>query len=184
MKKGGWVRENQPTSQEAAGELDFGPGGAESSPGQAAPAARLASRAMMDSQRDAVLAEILGDVSAISRELQEVVLQIKATSQALNANDFVRWRNTLDSKFTEIQEVNFSDESARRLKVLVDTYLGQMAVQINQLAHIEVKKAVAKTLAFQTLFDRLHREWLLRLAAICATVVLGTVLGNFVWAVI
>jgi hypothetical protein len=144
----------------------------------------LASRPMVDAQKDAVLAEILGDVALINEQVKEMAQQVQAVCEVMSVNDFVRWRNALDLKFTEIQEVNFSEDAARRLKGVVDAYLGQMAVQLNMLARIEVKKAVGETLAFQTLFDRLHREWLFRLGGICGAVTLGTMLGNFLWGLL
>jgi hypothetical protein len=138
-----------------------------------------AKTALTQSQRDELIAEILGDVLLLSDKVSEIASQMAALSQAMVASDFVRWRNTLDAKMSELAEVNISEQAAKRLQGVAQAYIEQLSRETNQLVVIETKKAVSNTLAFNQLFDRLHREWLLRLASVAIAAFLGSLLAHW-----
>ncbi len=139
--------------------------------------------ALTQSQRDELIAEILGDVVTLSDQVRQVAGQVSALGQALTANDFVRWRNTLDMKMSELAEVNLSEQSAKRLQSFAQAYIEQLTRETNTLVTIETKRAVADTLAFNLLFDKLNRDWLMRLATMAAVCCASTLLGHLLWSI-
>jgi hypothetical protein len=139
---------------------------------------------MLDSQRDAVLAEVLGDVAQLSEHVQNMGKHLEQMQQSFSANDFVRWRNTIDFKLSELNNVNLSDEAAARLQAVASAYISQLAVEMNTMVAIEVKKGVADTMAFQVLFEKLNQTWLMRLLTISGVTFLSTLLANWVWNII
>lgn len=139
---------------------------------------------MTQHQRDELIAEVLGDVLVLSEKVNALSTQISAIAQAVTANDFVRWRNTLDLKMTELAEINLSQQAATRLQAFASTYLDHLSQETNKLVRIEVKRAVNDTLTFNKLFDKLHRDWLLRLMTIAGTTFLGTLLAHIVWSLL
>lgn len=136
---------------------------------------------MTQHQRDELIAEVLGDVLVLSEKVNALSTQISAIAQAVTANDFVRWRNTLDLKMTELAEINLSQQAATRLQAFASTYLDHLSQETNKLVRIEVKRAVNDTMTFDKLFDKLHREWLLRLVTITGVAFFGTLLAHMIW---
>ncbi len=140
---------------------------------------------LTQSQRDELIAEILGDVVDLSDQVKQVAGQVQALGQALSANDFVRWRNTLDLKMSELADVNLSEQSAKRLGSFAQAYIEQLSRETNTMVTLQAKRAVADTLAFNQLFDKLNRDWLLRLGGIGATAFIaafvGTLLAHMAW---
>jgi hypothetical protein len=139
--------------------------------------------ALTQSQRDELIAEILGDVVTLSDQVRQVAGQVSALGQALTANDFVRWRNTLDMKMSELAEVNLSEQSAKRLQSFAQAYIEQLTRETNTLVTIETKRAVADTLAFNLLFEKLNKDWLLRLGTMAAVCFVSTMLALALWFV-
>lgn len=188
----GWVRASDPVL------YDSGPGNPEwlnsgereedrpaANPPMTSPAAQFAQpgkSALTQSQRDELIAEILGDVVTLSDQVSQVAVQVQALGQALTANDFVRWRNTLDLKMSELSEVNLSEQSAKRLQSFAQAYIEQLSREANTLVTIEAKRAVADTLAFNQLFDKLNRDWLLRLGAVAGASFAGTLVAHLMWS--
>lgn len=178
----GWVRGSEPV------EDDSGDTGAQHAPdppkpGPATQAATPARSHLTQSQRDELIAEILGDVVTLSDRVAQVAGQVQALAQALTANDFVRWRNTLDLKMSELADVNLSEQSAKRLQSFAQAYIEQLTRETNRLVTIETKRAVADTLTFNLLFDKLNRDWLMRLGTMAAVCVGSTILGNWIWSI-
>ncbi|WP_312261168.1 hypothetical protein [Limnohabitans sp.] len=114
----------------------------------------------------------------MSDQVNQVAGQVQALGQALTANDFVRWRNTLDLKMSELAEVNLSEQSAKRLGSFAQAYIEQLSRETNTMVTLQAKRAVADTLAFNQLFDKLNRDWLLRLVAVAAAAFVGTLLAG------
>jgi hypothetical protein len=139
---------------------------------------------MSQQQRDELIAEVLGDVLVLSEKVNALSTQISAIAQAVTANDFIRWRNTLDLKMTELAEINLSQQAATRLQAFASTYLDHLSQETNKLVRIEVKRAVNDTMTFNKLFDKLHCDWLLRLMTIAGTAFLGTFLAHIVWSLL
>lgn len=123
-------------------------------------------------QRDELIAEVLGDVVALSDQVQQLMRQTQAIGESMTATDFVRWRNTLDLKMSELAEINLSEQSAKRLASFAQAYIEQLSRETNTMVTLQVKRAVSDTLTFNRLFEKLNREWLLRL---------GMILGRPFW---
>lgn len=177
----GWVRGNEPMEDDSgdmgAQHVPEPPG-----PGPVTQAAAPARAPLSQSQKDELIAEILGNVGALSDQVGQVAGQVQALAQALTANDFVRWRNTLDMKMSELADVNLSEQSAKRLQSFAQAYIEQLTRETNRLVTIETKRAVADTLTFNLLFDKLNRDWLMRLGTMAAVCAGGTILGNWIWS--
>jgi hypothetical protein len=138
---------------------------------------------LTQSQRDELIAEILGDVVALSDQVKQVAEQVQALGQALTANDFVRWRNTLDLKMSELADVNLSEQSAKRLGSFAQAYIEQLSRETNTMVTLQAKRAVGDTLAFNQLFDKLNRDWLMRLGTIATVCCVSTLLGHILWSI-
>lgn len=191
----GWVRLNDPVdddsgtesnarqSSEGEGEGHRANNPAAPMPTPAAQVAQQGKSALTQSQRDELIAEILGDVVTLSDQVSQVAGQVKALGQALTANDFVRWRNTLDLKMSELADVNLSEQSAKRLQSFAQAYIEQLSRETNTLVTIETKRAVADTLAFNLLFDKLNRDWLMRLGTMAAVCCASTLLAHLLWSI-
>ena len=136
---------------------------------------------LTQSQRDELLAEVLGDVIQLNDQITQLTTQIKTLGQAVSSNDFVRWRNALDLKMTELADINLSQKASARLQAFASTYLQHLSQETNKLVRIEVKRAVSDTLAFNRLFDKLNKEWLLRLGTVAAVSFGSTLAALFVW---
>jgi hypothetical protein len=139
---------------------------------------------MSQNQRDELIAEVLGDVLVLAEKVNNLSTQISAIAQAVTANDFVRWRNTLDLKMTELAEINLSQQAATRLQAFASTYLDHLSQETNKLVRIEVKRAVNDTMTFNKLFDKLNRDWLLRLMTITGVAFFGTLLAHMAWSLL
>jgi hypothetical protein len=137
---------------------------------------------MSQHQRDELIAEVLGDVLVLTEKVNGLSIQISAIAKAVTANDFVRWRNTLDLKMTELAEINLSQQAAARLQAFATTYLDHLSQETNKLVRIEVKRAVNDTMTFNKLFDKLQRDWLLRLSSIAVVVFSSALLAHMVWS--
>ena len=137
---------------------------------------------MSQHQRDELIAEVLGDVLVLSEKVNALSMQISAIAQTFSANDFVRWRNTLDLKMSELAEINLSQQAATRLQAFASTYLDHLSQETNKLVRIEVKRAVNDTMTFNRLFDKLNHDWILRLSSIAAVAFISTLLANIVWS--
>ncbi len=189
----GWVRANDPVEDDSGAdntERQNSVGNVEvrraANPPISSPAAQVAQpgkSALTQSQRDELIVEILGDVVTLSDQVRQVAGQVQALGQAVTANDFVRWRNTLDMKMSELAEVNLSEQSAKRLQSFAQAYIEQLTRETNTLVTIETKRAVADTLAFNLLFDKLNRDWLMRLATMAAVCCASTLLGHLLWSI-
>lgn len=191
----GWVRLNDPVDDDSGTERNArqssdgkGEGYCANNPEapMPTPAAQVAQpgkSALTQSQRDELIAVILGDVLTLSDQVNQVAGQVSALGQALTANDFVRWRNTLDMKMSELAEVNLSEQSAKRLQSFAQAYIEQLTRETNTLVTIETKRAVADTLAFNLLFDKLNRDWLMRLGTMAAVCFASTLLGHLLWSI-
>jgi hypothetical protein len=153
----------------------------EQTPPKAEALARSTS-SMSQHQRDELIAEVLGDVLVLSEKVNALSTQISAIAQTFTANDFVRWRNTLDLKMTELAEINLSQQAATRLQAFVSAYLDHLSQETNKLVRIEVKRAVNDTMTFNKLFDKMNTDWLLRLSSIAAVVFVSTLSANIVWS--
>ena len=136
---------------------------------------------MTQSQRDALIAEVLGDVLALGEQMVHIQSQLDAIGKSITANDFVRWRNTLDAKMSELAEVNLSEQAARRLQVFAQTYLTELSRETNKLITIEVKRRVADTLAFNEMLGKLNQQWLLRLGHVAGASFTGCLLALLLW---
>jgi hypothetical protein len=194
----GWVRSSSPAVDDSdtdstGWQHSDGPGEGEgartqnSVPPVSPPAIQmtpLAKSGMTQSQRDELIAEILGDVVTLSDQVSQVSVQVQALGQALTANDFVRWRNTLDMKMSELADVNLSEQSAKRLQSFAQAYIEQLSRETNTLVTIETKRAVANTMTFNVLFDKLNRDWLIRLSSMFAVCCIGTIVGQMVWSIL
>lgn len=189
----GWVRSNDPAQDDSGAdnpERQNSVGNVEvrraANPPTSSPAAQVAQpgkSALTQSQRDELIVEILGDVVTLSDQVNQVAGQVHALGQALTANDFVRWRNTLDMKMSELAEVNLSEQSAKRLQSFAQAYIEQLTRETNTLVTIETKRAVADTLAFNLLFEKLNKDWLLRLGSMAAVCFGSTMLALALWFV-
>jgi hypothetical protein len=189
----GWVRSNDPAEDDSGVESPERQNSDEqgevrhtANPAMPAPVALVSQpgkSALTQSQRDELIAEILGDVVALSERVNQVAGQVQALGQALTANDFVRWRNTLDMKMSELAEVNLSEQSAKRLQSFAQAYIQQLTRETNTLVTIETKRAVADTLAFNLLFDKLNRDWLMRLGTMAAVCCASTLLAHLLWSI-
>lgn len=189
----GWVRSSDPAEDDSGvdnperqnsggqGEVRRAANPPLSSP--AAQAAQPGKSALTQSQRDELIVEILGDVVTLSDQVRQVAGQVQALGQAVTANDFVRWRNILDMKMSELAEVNLSEQSAKRLQSFAQAYIEQLTRETNTLVTIETKRAVADTLAFNLLFDKLNRDWLMRLATMAAVCCASTLIGHLLWSI-
>ena len=190
----GWVRANDPVEDDSGAdntERQNSVGNVEvrraANPPISSPAAQVAQpgkSALTQSQRDELIAVILGDVLTLSDQVSQVAGQVSALGQALTANDFVRWRNTLDMKMSELAEVNLSEQSAKRLQSFAKAYIEQLTRETNTLVTIETKRAVADTLAFNLLFDKLNRDWLMRLGTMAAVCCASTIIGHLLWSIL
>jgi len=184
----GWVRTNEAVEDDSGTDSNVrqsseAEGGGHRATNTVAPVtaglgAQPGRSALTQSQRDELIAEILGDVVALSDQVNQVAGQVQALGQALTANDFVRWRNTLDLKMSELAEVNLSEQSAKRLGSFAQAYIEQLSRETNTMVTLQAKRAVADTLAFNQLFDKLNRDWLLRLVAVAAAGFVGTLLAG------
>lgn len=189
----GWVRANDPVEDDSGAdntERQNSVGNVEvrraANPPISSPAAQVAlpgKSALTQSQRDELIVEILGDVVTLSEQVRQVAGQVQALGQAVTANDFVRWRNTLDMKMSELAEVNLSEQSAKRLQSFAQAYIEQLTRETNTLVTIETKRAVADTLAFNLLFEKLNKDWLLRLGTMAAVCFVSTMLALALWFV-
>lgn len=189
----GWVRSNDPAQDDSGADNPERQNSVENvevrraaNPPTSSPAAQVAQpgkSALTQSQRDELIVEILGDVVTLSDQVNQVAGQVHALGQALTANDFVRWRNTLDMKMSELAEVNLSEQSAKRLQSFAQAYIEQLTRETNTLVTIETKRAVADTLAFNLLFEKLNRDWLLRLGSMAAVCFGSTMLALALWFV-
>lgn len=141
-----------------------------------------ATSSMSQQQRDELIAEILGDVLVLAEKVNGLSTQISAIAQAVTANDFVRWRNTLDLKMTELAEINLSQQAATRLQAIASTWVDHLSKETNTLVRLEVKRAVNDTMTFNRLFDKLHRDWLLRISSVAVVVFASTLLAHLVWS--
>jgi hypothetical protein len=189
----GWVRLNDPVDDDSGADNPERQNSVENvevrraaNPPISSPAAQVAQpgkSALTQSQRDELIVEILGDVVTLSDQVNQVAGQVHALGQALTANDFVRWRNTLDMKMSELAEVNLSEQSAKRLQSFAQAYIEQLTRETNTLVTIETKRAVADTLAFNLLFEKLNKDWLLRLGTMAAVCFVSTMLALALWFV-
>lgn len=136
---------------------------------------------LSEQQRDALMAEMLGDVAKLCDLIEQMQVHLGAINQTLTANDMVRWRNALDLKISELAEINLSEHAAQRLESFAKAYMEQLSKESNTLVRLQVKKAVNDVMAFNQLFDRLHGEWLQRLGHIGLICVCATLLGNFLY---
>jgi hypothetical protein len=84
---------------------------------------------------------------------------------------------------SELADVNLSEQSAKRLQSFAQAYIEQLTRETNRLVTIETKRAVADTLTFNLLFDKLNRDWLMRLGTMAAVCVGSTILGNWIWSI-
>lgn len=190
----GWVRSNDPVEddsgaenpdrQNSDGEGEVSRAANPVVPSHVAQVAQPGKSALTQSQRDELIVEILGDVVNLSDQVLQVAGQVQALGQALTANDFVRWRNTLDLKMSELADVNLSEQSAKRLQSFAQAYIEQLTRETNTLVTIETKRAVADTLAFNLLFDKLNRDWLMRLGTMAAVCCASTLLGHLLWSIL
>lgn len=139
---------------------------------------------LLEVQRDELLAELLGDTFKINEQLAEFSRRIEELNSSLTVADFVRWKKTIDSKLSELGHVNLSQEAANRLQSVASAYVSQLSIETNRVIHIQVKKAVSETLGFQVLFDKLQKEWLLRVGILAGTVFGANLLANFVWKIL
>jgi len=139
-------------------------------------------RAMSEQQRDALLAEVLGDVGQLAQMVQRLSVQLDAVNQSLTANDLVRWRNALDLKMEELAKVNLSDHAAERMQGVAAAWVQRLGEETNTLVKLQVKKTVNDVFAFNQLLDRLNKEWLMRLGWVAGAGFVGTLLAHMVWA--
>jgi hypothetical protein len=86
-------------------------------------------------------------------------------------------------KMSELAEVNLSEQSAKRLQSFAQAYIEQLTREANTLVTIETKRAVADTLAFNLLFEKLNKDWLLRLGTMAAVCFVSTMLALALWFV-
>ena len=143
---------------------------------------KAAKAPLTQSQRDELLAEVLGDVLQLSNAINDISTQLENMGRAMTSQDFVRWRNTLDLKMTELSEINLSDQAAKRLQSVASVWVEQLSRETNTLVQLQAKRAVGDTLAFNRLFDRLQREWLMRMAALAGVCFGSTLLAYLVWS--
>lgn len=142
----------------------------------------LGRRAMSEQQRDALLAEVLGDVGQIAEMVQRLSVQLDAVNQSLTANDLVRWRNALDLKMDELAKVNLSEHAAERMQGIASAWVERLSEETNTLVKLQVKKTVNDVFAFNQLMDRLNKEWLMRLGWVAGAGFVGTLMAHMVWA--
>jgi hypothetical protein len=136
---------------------------------------------LTQSQRDALIAEVLGDVGQLSEEVRRLGTQMQTLSQLLNVDDYKRWRKTLDAKLQELSSIHLSEHASSRLQVHAQDYLGALAKQVDTLVSATVQQRVSETLTFSRLFDRLQQAWLMRLGHITVAAFVGTLLALAVW---
>lgn len=186
----GWVKEH---GSQGGGRTD----GAQGVPGSAqlplipdtqeeAPersqAPALPKKGMTDQQRDALLAEVLGDVAHVATLVEQLTKQLEGVQESMAANDLIRWRNALDHKMQELANVNLSEHAAGRMQAVASAWIEQLSQETNTLVKLQVKKAVNDVMAFNQLMDRLQQAWLLRLASIAGVCFVSTLAGHLVWA--
>ena len=80
---------------------------------------------------------------------------------------------------SELAQVNLSEQAAKRLQSYAQAYIEQLTRETNTLVTIETKRAVADTLAFNLLFDKLNRDWLLRLCTMAAVCCASTFIARY-----
>ncbi len=187
----GWVRESGrqtdlPMTHEQSmaheGEAPDAGGAAQAFPSGPAAPIKAAKAPLTQSQRDELLAEVLGDVLQLSNAINDISTQLENMGRAMTSQDFVRWRNTLDLKMTELSEINLSDQAAKRLQSVASVWVEQLSRETNTLVQLQAKRAVGDTLAFNRLFDRLQREWLMRIGMLGTVCFASTLLAHLVWS--
>ena len=129
---------------------------------------------MSGAMRDALIAEVLGDVGKLHGLVQEMVLTVGQMRASLGAEDLVRWRKVLEAKLAEIEKINLTEQASLRLEGHAAAYLKAMSRDINRLVDLEVQrqKPRIRWLDARTL-------WI-----VLGISALGVVLGNLVWAVL
>lgn len=80
-----------------------------------------------------------------------------------------------------LAEINLSQQAATRLQAFASTYLDHLSQETNKLVRIEVKRSVNDTMTFNKLFDKLHRDWVLRLMTVAAAAFFGALLAHIAW---
>jgi len=136
---------------------------------------------MTQSQRDALIVEVLGDVGQLSQQVSRLSEQVQAAGQLLNVQEYAHWQKLLDAKLSELASINLSQHASARLQSHAQAYLGALAKQVDDMVTAKVQERVAQTYTFQRLFDRLHRDWLMRLGCVAASAFLGTLLALATW---
>lgn len=142
----------------------------------------LSKKGLTEQQRDALLAEVLGDVSHVAALVEQLATQLEGVQQSMAANDLIRWRNALDLKMQELADVNLSAHAAARMQAVASAWIEQLSQETNTLVKLQVKKTVNDVMAFNQLMDQLRQAWLLRLATIAGVCFLSTLAGHLVWA--
>ena len=129
---------------------------------------------MSGAMRDALIAEVLGDVGKLHSLVQEVVLTVGQVRASLAAEDLVRWRKILEAKLAEIEKINLTEQASLRLEGHAAAYLKAMSREINLLVDLEVQrqKPRIRWLDVSTL-------WI-----VLGISAMGVVLGNLVWTVL
>lgn len=129
---------------------------------------------MSGAMRDALIAEVLGDVGKLHGLVQEMVLTVGQMRASLGAEDLVRWRKILEAKLAEIEKINLTEQASLRLEGHASAYLKAMSREINHLVDIEVKRQKPRI------------RWLdaSTLWTVLGISALGVVIGNFAWTVL
>ena len=139
-----------------------------------APAPPAERQPMSGAMRDALIAEVLGDVGKLHGLVQEMVLTVGQMRASLGAEDLVRWRKVLEAKLAEIEKISLTEQASLRLEGHAAAYLKAMSRDINRLVDLEVQRQKPRI------------RWLdaSTLWIVLGISALGVVLGNLVWAVL
>ena len=139
-----------------------------------APAPPAERQPMSGAMRDALIAEVLGDVGKLHDLVHELVRTVGQMHATLGAEDLVRWRKVLEAKLAEIEKINLTEQASLRLEGHAAAYLKAMSRDINRLVDLEVQRQKPRI------------RWLdaSTLWIVLGISALGVVLGNLVWAVL
>ena len=129
---------------------------------------------MSGAMRDALIAEVLGDVGKLHGLVQEMVLTVGQMRASLGAEDLVRWRKVLEAKLAEIEKINLTEQASLRLEGHAAAYLKAMSRDINRLVDLEVQRQKPRI------------RWLdaSTLWIVLGISALGVVLGNLAWTIL
>ena len=130
---------------------------------------------LSDEMRSLLIIEILNDMGKV----HEGVLRLEADLQTISlatqdqAQDLLRWRQALDQKILELDQINLSTVASERLNQHARDYLRALSKEVTALVELEVKGQTSA----QVSIPQSRIGWLEFGGAVVAVL-----MGNLVWA--